>query len=256
MWRWLAFAVAALAVLILAVKVGFGVHQGGSKWQQLTSPGQLSKSHAFIRNNCAACHSPVVGVTRAKCVACHANDTDLVDRQPTAFHAAVSECSPCHYEHVAGIERPIRMDHTALARIGLTELGEGGPDARQTRAQLAAWLRSAPASDMGGKLSSEERLLNCVSCHAVKDVHSGNFGQNCSLCHGTKSWFIETYVHPPPSTRQCVQCHRPSPCHFMEGCLGMMGHMAGGEGARLEQCYLCHKTTSWYDFNRAASSHH
>jgi hypothetical protein len=42
----------------------------------------------------------------------------------------------------------------------------------------------------------------------------------------------------------------------MEGCLGMMGHMAGGEGAQLEQCYRCHKTTSWYDFRRSLGGHH
>src|SRR5215471_13287148 len=130
MWKWLSFAVVTLAVLMVAVKVGFGVHQGESKWQQLTSPGPLSKVHAFIGNNCAACHSPVAGVTRARCVVCHASETDLLDRQPTAFHAGISECAACHYEHMAGIERPIHMDHAALARIGLGELRKGGPDAQ------------------------------------------------------------------------------------------------------------------------------
>jgi len=113
MWKWLAFGVAALLVPIVAEEVGFGVHQGESKWQQLTSPGPLSKAHAFIGNNCAACHSPVAGVTRAKCVTCHANEADLLERQPTAFHVGISECAACRYEHVAGIERPIHMDHAA-----------------------------------------------------------------------------------------------------------------------------------------------
>jgi cytochrome c3-like protein len=256
MWRWLAFALAALVVLAVVAMVGFGVHQGKSKWQQLTSPGPLSKVHAFIGNNCAACHSPITGVTRAKCVTCHADDTELVERQPTAFHQGISECASCHYEHVARIERPIHMDHAALARIGLAELSQGRADMRRLRGWLAAWMRSAPAPDMRGSLSAEERLLDCASCHRINDVHSGNFGQNCALCHGTKNWFIETYVHPSPSSRQCAQCHRPSPCHFMEGCLVMMGHMAGGEGARLEQCYRCHKTTSWYDFRRPPGGHH
>jgi hypothetical protein len=255
MWRWLAFGVAALGVLIVAAEVGFGVHQGESKWQLLASPGPLSKAHAFIGNNCAACHTPVAGVTRAKCVTCHANDTELVDRQPTAFHATVSQCAPCHYEHVRGVQRPIH-DHSALVRIGLAELGNGSEADHLRRERLLKWVRSGPGVPPNPALGPGEKLLNCVSCHQVQDVHKGNFGQNCALCHATKAWFIADYVHPAPSTRQCAQCHTPSPCHFMEGCLRMMGHMAGGEGARLEQCYLCHKTTSWYDFRRPASGHH
>src|SRR5712691_2713148 len=141
MWKWLAFGVVALVVLIVAAKVAFGVHQGESKWQQLTSPGPLSKAHAFIGNNCAACHSPVAGVTRAKCVTCHANDSDLLKRQPTAFHEGISECAACHYEHVAGIERPIHMDHAALARIGLAALGGGNEPEKQQRARMLNWLR-------------------------------------------------------------------------------------------------------------------
>jgi hypothetical protein len=255
MQKWL---IAGAVTLVAAAIIGaeLPMLRNSATWQQLDSPGPLSKPHAFIGNNCAACHTPVAGVTRAKCVACHANDSDLVDREPTAFHAGISECAACHYEHVPGVERPIHMDHAALARIGLAELGKGGNEARQLKARLVAWMRLAPPAGMQANLLAEERLLDCSSCHRINDVHSGNFGQNCASCHGTKSWFIEAYVHPSPSTRQCAQCHRPSPCHFMPGCLVMMGHMAGGEGARLEQCYRCHKTTSWYDFRSPPGGHH
>jgi len=255
MWKWL-IAGAGLVTVLAIYAPHWTALRRPATWQRFDSPGPLSKVHVFIGENCGACHTPVAGVTRAKCVACHANDTDLLDRQPSAFHAGISECAACHYEHIAGIERPIHMDHAALARIGLAELGKGGPDARELGTGLAAWMRSASASDTRGSLSVEERLLDCGSCHRINDVHSGNFGRNCALCHGTKSWFIEAYVHPSPSTRQCAQCHRPSPCHFMEGCLVMMGHIAGGEGAQLEQCYRCHKTTSWYDFRRPPGGHH
>jgi hypothetical protein len=256
MWKWMAFGVAAIVALILATELGFAVHRGKSKWLQLTSPGPLSHAHAFIGDNCATCHTPVAGVTREKCVVCHANDAELVDRQPTAFHATISQCAPCHYEHQAGVQRPIHMDHSALARIGLAQLGNGNETEKKTRARLLNWVHSGPGIPSNQAIGGQEQLLNCVSCHQVQDVHKGNFGENCALCHATKTWFIADFVHPPPSTRQCVQCHTASPCHFMEGCLVMMGHMAGGEGARLGQCYLCHKTTSWYDFKRPAGGHH
>ncbi len=256
MWKWITIAIGVLAVLVIAGRKPELSVTRSSIWQQLASPGPLSKAHAFIGENCAACHTPVAGVMRAKCVICHANDTELVQRQPTAFHATISKCAPCHYEHVLGVQRPIHMDHAALARIGLAELGGSDQPWKRQRARLLNWVRSGFGVPSNSGLGSEEKLLNCASCHHVQDVHKGNFGDNCALCHATKAWFIGDYVHPSPSTRQCAQCHTPSPCHYMEGCLVMMWHMAGGEGARLNHCYLCHKTTSWYDFRSVAGGHH
>lgn len=255
MWK-LAIAGGFIMVAVLAIGTRWPALERAAMWQRFDNPGPLSKAHAFIGDNCAACHEAVAGVTAAKCVACHANDAELIQRQPTAFHASINACAPCHYEHHRGVQRPIHMDHEALARIGLAALRNGNETEKQRRASLLKWVHSAPGTAPNHAISARERLLNCVSCHRVQDVHKGNFGDNCAICHSTANWFIADYVHPSPSSRQCAQCHTPSPCHFMEGCLGMMGHMAGGEGARLEQCYRCHKTTSWYDFVRPMGGHH
>ena len=256
MWKWITIAIGTVAVLVIAGEMLWLGVTGWATWEQFTSPRPLSRAHAFIVDKCAACHTSVSGVTRANCVACHATDTEIVQRQPTAFHANIGECAACHYEHSPGVERPIHMDHVALARIGLAELGRGSGAQRQNRARLLNWVRSGPVIASNRVLGAQERLLNCVSCHQVQDAHKGNFGENCASCHGTKNWFIAGFVHPSPSTRQCTQCHTASPCHFMEGCLGMMGKMAGGEGARLDQCYFCHKTTNWYDYKKPAGGHH
>ena len=102
-----------------------------STWQQMTGPGPLSGAHAFLKNNCAACHSPAKGAEAVKCIVCHANNTALLQRQPTAFHADITACAACHIEHQGGTA-PTKMDHAALARIGLSKLkGEkGGPQSR------------------------------------------------------------------------------------------------------------------------------
>ncbi len=254
MWKWAIAGLSAMAALIAAISYWPAARRAAT-WQRLYSPGPLSSAHAFLRNDCAACHTAVSGVSRAKCVACHADDSAVLERQPSAFHATIGDCAPCHYEHISGVTRPIAMNHAALAGIGLAQLRRFGNETRETRARLVRWMRDARA-DVAPRLSPEERLLDCVSCHEVNDVHSGNFGRDCARCHDTGSWFIEAYVHPSAASTDCAQCHRASPCHYMEGCLSMMGHMAGGEGARLEQCYQCHKTTSWYDFKRPMSSHH
>ena len=52
----------------------------------------------FSRMTGAGCHTPVKGVERDKCVACHANDTHIVARQPTAFHTDIKECASCHVD--------------------------------------------------------------------------------------------------------------------------------------------------------------
>ena len=56
-----------------------------STWQAAVSPKPLSQAHAFLENNCNACHTPVQGVPAANCIVCHANDESLLKRQPTAF---------------------------------------------------------------------------------------------------------------------------------------------------------------------------
>ena len=40
--------------------------------QRAVSPGRLSKAHAFLENNCAACHTPLKGVEAKNCIVCHA----------------------------------------------------------------------------------------------------------------------------------------------------------------------------------------
>lgn len=46
------------------------------KWA--ANPGALSKSHAFLKDDCAACHTPNKGVEAANCITCHANNKELL----------------------------------------------------------------------------------------------------------------------------------------------------------------------------------
>jgi len=238
---------AAIAIVLVAVAGALLPLRRTSMWLRFDSPGPLSAEHAFLKDNCAACHTPIAGVTRTNCVSCHSNESRLLARQPTEFHAQISDCAPCHYEHLRGVERPIQMDHQALARIAIATLGKGGLDAH-LRAQFSDWMRSTPGDRSGPKLSPEERQLNCVTCHRVNDAHSGNFGESCGDCHATKTWFIQAYVHPSANSTECAQCHSATPCHYMGRCFAMMSGMEG-LGAPVEQCYRCHKTTNWQDLN-------
>jgi hypothetical protein len=226
-----------------------------STWQRQASPGPLSAAHSFLENNCAACHTPVRGPGPAQCVACHANDGALLQRQPTAFHARIGSCRECHAEHGGTDRHPTRMDHDALARIALRP---GRPARRATaegerlRDQLLAWIDQADNAGglaSGGRphLAPREAVLDCAACHGTTDRHLGFFGRDCAECHGTAAWTIPGYRHPSPRSTECAQCHQPPPSHGMEHFQMVSAKVARQPAARVDQCFLCHQATSWND---------
>ena len=229
-------------------------------WQQQVSPGRLSAAHAFLENNCTACHVPFKGVEAANCVSCHANNEALLARQPSAFHASIQSCSECHLEHQGVNRRPVLMDHPALARIGLRELDADQADGekRQTRAQLRTWIRQHEASESARaahpEITATEMTLDCSSCHSNKDPHFKLLGQDCAECHGTAKWTIANFIHPSPRSTDCAQCHQAPPSHYMmhfemvDKKIAAQDNSKGNaccEGVQVNQCYRCHQTDSW-----------
>lgn len=220
-------------------------------WLRQTSPGALSASHAFLENNCAACHTPVKGVEAANCVVCHANNEALLGLQPTAFHASIRSCRECHLEHQGAERRPTSMDHAALARIGLSQLGKESADGqgRQARDRLVTWVRSHEAAETAGaahpQVTPVEMILDCAGCHSNKDPHFKLFGQDCAQCHATTAWTITNFLHPSPRSTDCAQCHQAPPSHYMMHFEMVSKRVAKQTDAQVSQCYLCHQTDSW-----------
>lgn len=257
----------------IAIMVGVAVDwpRGDSPtraaWQQAVVPGSLSQSHAFLKNQCVACHTPIKGVEPALCISCHADNTALLQRQPTAFHAEVRVCVGCHIEHQGTSRMPTTMVHALLANAGQTpktelelsapgieaatvavnqlprpeERGASPSDASSAVKQLSA--KTFLSKHPGGS----ESMLNCVSCHATKDRHQGLLGADCAQCHATSQWTIAGFVHPSVSSTECAQCHKPPPSHNMMHFSMMSAPLARQPNARVNQCYLCHQTTSWND---------
>ena len=244
-----------LAFVAVAVVFVFALRRTslGEVARRQASPGRLSAAHSFTENNCAACHTPFRGVEAANCVVCHANNEELLARQPTAFHAHISSCSECHLEHQGAERRPVGMDHLALARIGLRQLNEGdaGSEQRQKRAELLVWMRQYgagwQATASQPNVTPEEATLNCAGCHDTRDKHVGLFGKDCAQCHATTQWTIPEFIHPTPRSTNCAQCHQAPPSHYMEHFEMVSKRVAGVRDAAVSQCYLCHQTTSWND---------
>ena len=222
-------------------------------WQQQVSPGALSAAHASLQNNCGGCHTPVRGVDDTKCIGCHVNNAALLQRQPTAFHATIASCSNCHREHEDVSPRPVAMDHAALADIGLQVLRRNIDNPSNSR--VLAWIRQhergTETASTHPDVTSTEAALDCASCHSTKDQHQGYFGGDCASCHRTAAWTITEFQHPSPRSVECVQCHQPPPSHYMMHFTMVSQAVARAPNARVDQCFLCHQTTSWNDIQRA-----
>ena len=271
--------IAALATVVVALIVGVSLEwresdsRSRALWQQAVVPGALSQSHAFLSNKCVACHTPVKGVETALCISCHADNTALLQRQPTAFHANVQTCIGCHVEHQGTLRMSTTMDHALLAKAGHVLLTTPGPATQLNSAEIEADARlldqiprrerqavppAAPYAE-GDKnivrelpvnhrrLGADESMLNCVSCHATKDRHKGLFGSDCVQCHATAQWTIAQFAHPSTRSTECAQCHQPPPSHNMMHFSMVSAPLAGQPNAKVNQCFLCHQTTSWND---------
>ena len=212
-------------------------------WQHMVSPGELSNAHAFLENNCAACHTATKSVAAQSCIACHANNLALLQRQPTAFHADVQNCTACHLEHNGRSTRPTEMDHAALVKLGLKTIRHDNSAAAEQLQQIKNSSTELP----NPHISRDEALLNCATCHDTKDKHVGFFGKDCAQCHSTAKWTIAEFRHPPASSQDCAQCHQAPPSHYMHHFHMISMHVAGKEHADVRQCFLCHQTTSWND---------
>jgi len=255
----------AVFVLTLA---GFGFWLDGrgdvsnlAAWQEIAMPGELSDAHDFLENQCSACHSPIAGVEAVNCIVCHANDRDLLERQPTSFHASISECASCHVEHQHGAPVAVAMNHDQLARIGLNQLeAQDGGVGSQNVAWLLQWVQETDLA--GARLESQsavtplEGALDCYSCHQNDDRHQKFFGEECSECHSTAMWSIAEFRHPSAASRDCAQCHQAPPSHYMQHFKMISMKVAGVHTARVDQCFLCHQTTAWTDIRRVGIYKH
>ena len=237
----------ATAMGVAAFAATGGAPLRADAWLPLASPGALSRAHASLGKQCAACHEPYAGVTSSGCIACHAGAETLLAREATAFHGRIGSCRECHVEHAGADRRPTAMDHSALAVIGLRDVERGQPQ----DARLRTWLKdvetAGPARSGAPLLTPMEALLDCAACHSTKDRHQGQFGSDCARCHATASWRVPGYRHPAPTSTDCAQCHRAPPSHYMGHFHMVSVRIAKQPHARVEQCHLCHLTTAWND---------
>ena len=257
----LAFALLALAFFVFSSRHRERTVRAvllPASWQHTVLPGELSKAHAFLESNCAACHTPNKGVEAKNCIVCHADNKTVLQRQPSGFHSDIQSCAACHLEHQGRVASTTKMDHAALARIGFKQLKSEPQRAGVDVAQIKRWLAETSAEPQPAlaHLRPEEALLNCATCHQTKDRHRGLFGNDCAQCHGTTKWTLPQFRHPSSASQSCAQCHQAPPSHYMMHFQMISMGVAHMKKAEVSQCFLCHQTTSWNDIKGAGFYKH
>lgn len=255
------FATLFIVAIVIGLVVDWRSPESPTRtlWQQAVVPGALSQPHAFLANNCAACHVPVTGIEPTRCIACHANNADLLQRQATAFHAQIRTCSGCHVEHQGTTRMPTTMDHALLARIAYGEIRATQLGPREIEAAMRQETRTAPlltSPAMRSSLNGGQSMLTCASCHQTKDRHRGQLGTDCVQCHATDQWTVAEFRHPSPRSTDCAQCHLPPPSHAMEHFSMVSARIARQPSAQVNQCQLCHQTTAWNDIKGVGWAKH
>ncbi|MDH5717451.1 MAG: cytochrome c3 family protein [Spirochaetia bacterium] len=208
--------------------------------KQTINPGNLSKGHTKLEENCLKCHDIFQGISSEKCISCHkpknighftvdgTKVTKTEDKKKILFHASLSKetCGVCHTDH-AGLEPKIlirEFSHDVL------------------------------------ELSLQK---NCTACHQIPadSLHEKN--QQCLDCHDTRRWLPAKFNHTKyfrfdrhhPS--RCKDCHLDKDykkytcysCHEHSPRKIEREHIE--EGIRdYEKCELCHRSGDEHEAER------
>ncbi len=181
---------------------------------------------------CTACHAAGEPHREAPsaCASCHADD----DVHAGGLGEACADC------HQVDSWRDIRFDH-----------GDTGFALRGGHAGVAC-------QDCHRDNRFETASPDCVSCHAVDDVHDGAKGLACADCHVTAGWGNLSFDHAAETGfaltaghagLACQACHsspdfRDDADRACVSCHAADDHHQGRNG---RECDSCHTTSAWTD---------
>ena len=180
---WLSLLLPLLALVWITERAIF-------KDSRVYSSGRLSKAHAVLENECAACHVQQAGAFSAKaadaaCLDCHDGPVHHVSR------TAALSCATCHTEHRGRID---------IAATGNQACAECHKDLKASRGdtQYASHINSfedghpefAALRSVAGKNASDPGTIKLNHALHMKPIRRGPNGPNVQL--------------------ECGNCHRPT----------------------------------------------
>ena len=227
---WLAFLVVILFTILIP-SVGLFTDMGvlrklplpdDSFWQT----GALHHTHAFLGDDCTACHKvPFVPARNVDCLGCHTSTTHHIANTLAVDYNHSNECSDCHREHNEDVSI-IRSDqqvctecHGDLERSGYANTGlrrvtdflDDHPPFRVSMATLVDNAWQVQRYDAGDGLMERSNLKFSHALHLDPggiDSPTGSVQLECESCHESEVGGFR--MKTPTMQQHCAGCHELS----------------------------------------------
>ncbi len=208
------------------------------------SPGPLTNAHADLEGNfnCTQCHEVGNQVSSTKCLDCHKELKERVDRD-LGYHSSKEvkgkECIECHSEHHGRNFEMYRIDEESFDHDLTGYPLEGGHQQVDCKECHKRDFITVPSAR---KLKNTYLGLGleCINCH--DDWHQGTLSYNdCAACHNVDAFSPATLFdhddtsYPLKGKHQEVEC---IDCHIKETRNGQDFQVFAGVEA--DNCIDCH----------------
>jgi hypothetical protein len=206
----------------------------------MIAPGRLIEGHRAYEQDCFACHTPLLGASSKKCIACHKPAEIGVRTTQGAPIAAAKTKVPFHQKLLKQDCVACHSDHAGAIKYRAFQHFSHGLLEPATRAQ-------------------------CIACHArPTDALHRQVSENCAQCHGTERWKPATFDHrksfvlDKDHNVKCAVCHT-APDYKKYTCYGCHEHSPAKirkehaeHGIRdFENCVACHRSADEHEAKRA-----
>jgi nitrate/TMAO reductase-like tetraheme cytochrome c subunit len=184
------------------------------------SPGELSAVHSHLEgmSNCTQCHSLGDKVTNEKCLACHSEIKERVDKQK-GYHSSAEvrdkSCVICHNDHHGKSFSIIRFEKEKFDHNLAGYVLSGAHSKKKCEdCHKVEFIADQKIKD---KKYPTYLGLNtaCLTCHA--DYHQNTLSLNCSECHDYEKFKPATkFDHNKTKFKlagkhqgvECIKCHK------------------------------------------------
>ena len=229
--RWLA----ALALILPALFLGWLGVQAVRGQNAPYSSGQMSRAHAVLSKQCSACHANFVANVRVGGFRKHAQDAACLTCHEAPMHHADQKftptCGSCHTEHIGAVQLARTSDQSCTQCHSDLQSTSGNPHFERSvlsftnkHPEFAAVKASDPgkvafnhavhmkAGLMGPPGKNQRMDLECSDCHRSTAEADGpwRFGspkwQQASAQVPSRN-ADRSYMAPIAFDKHCVACH-------------------------------------------------
>jgi hypothetical protein len=226
-----------LTLLCLASALGWlGLHAVKGS-QTPYSPGPLTSPHAFLTNDCAACHK--TASSDQQCLGCHDGPVHIgLEKNKLSWTRPA--CATCHVEHDGALRLAGAFDRGCTRCHAGPRMATPVPSFAKHPEFAAVRL----GTDAGGlKFNHQQHIgdfnMKCADCHVPAGplMTQPNFETGCRRCHTLR--IDPRITEPTPHHQQPAAIHAFLTAQFAK--LGAPEQAAAAEKQLRERsCELCH----------------